>query len=766
MEIIAQPAFDDDTISEMHDELYNKLTEYGVNEEDVLQRGREDMVLWDGYFNENITRGKDDMNFVLRDQWNAVERSEFNRLFKPAMTFNKLYDATKKIVGEQRKNKPDLIVRSLTGKATQDEIDLRANLVRTISYQSENDLVYQTAFKSALMMGFGAFEILVDYESPHSFNKVIKFDLISDSTRVAFDPTAMKPHKGDGNFCARQYVYTKDEFYATYPHISNPVSYSDPRSLLDFQWETRDTIVVCKYTKKEWFPVRILRLSNGQVVTEDEWNEMQKEIEIKKSLAGSAKVVGGIIMDEIPKVLYDRKTQDYKIHQYMMTQNQIIDFNPWPSKYLPVIFVDGDSNFIQGMQYTKSYIHEAKDAQKFINYVGSEVAADIKNRRREQWIGTADNIQGYEQMWRNPELQNGILIAKPDPKTGQMPQKTAPWELSQSLLAQYMRGNQDIREILGASENQEMQGRDMSGQARKERKLDSSMSSYVFFDNLNQAIAQGGRVVLDLLPHIVGDEERHMIMSKQDGSSESIILNKMTVNGTENTIEAGDYDVEIDTGPSFAVQKEVALEFLQQTLAANPQIFPLIADLWAKQLDVQFQAQLVERLQTLVPPNILAQEQGKPPPPPQPDPQALMAQQQMQMQQQQIQQGQQALDQKGQELQLKAEMNQLKKAELMMKAQNDQAQNQIDVFNKNADLHQSMIAHGLDQKQHEDKTSIEIAKILAGLHATDKNNAHKSNMESKKQAAAKVVPQQKALRNMQEASSADQTTDPDDILGQ
>ena len=33
----------------------------------------------------------------------------------------------------------------------------------------------------------------------------------------------------------------------------------------------------------------------------------------------------------------------------------------------------------------KSFIHEARDAQKFINYVGSEVAAEIKNRRREQW---------------------------------------------------------------------------------------------------------------------------------------------------------------------------------------------------------------------------------------------------------------------------------------------------------------------------------------------------------------------------------------------
>ena len=131
---------------------------------DVLRKRNKNLNTWNSYFNENIVRGKDDMNFVLRDQWTAVESSEFTRLFKPAMTFNKLYDSTKKIAGEQRKNKPDLIVRSLTGKATQEQINLRADLVRTISYQSQNDLVYQTAFKSALMMGFGAFQVWLTYE--------------------------------------------------------------------------------------------------------------------------------------------------------------------------------------------------------------------------------------------------------------------------------------------------------------------------------------------------------------------------------------------------------------------------------------------------------------------------------------------------------------------------------------------------------------------------------------------------------------------------
>lgn len=714
MEIIAEQ-LDVEDIDSINEALQIKLEEAGIDEAEVLKKAREDLVLWEGYFGENVTRGKDDMNFVLRDQWSAVERSEFSRLFKPAMTFNKLYDTTKKVVGEQRKNKPDLMVRSLTGKSTQKQIDLRADLVRTISYQSQNDLVYQTAFKQALMMGYGAFEICLDYESPKSFNQVIRYELIPDVTRTSFDPTALKPHKGDGNFCARQYVYTKEEFYATYPHVMNPVSYSNPRSLLDFQWQTRDTIVVCKYSRKEWFPVKLYLLSNGASVTEDEWEAMQEDIKMQEELAASSQVVGDMILKQIPKIVGERMSKDYKIRQYVLTQNQIIEFTDWPSKYLPIIFVDGDSNFINGQQYTRSFIHEAKDAQKFVNYVGSEVAAEIKNRRREQWMGTPDNIVGNEQMWRNPELQSGILIAKPDAKTGAMPQKLPPWELSQSLLTQYQRGCQDIREILGFSENEALQGHDMSGKARRERKLEGSMSAFVWFDNLNQAIEQGGRVTLDLLPVIAGEHERHMIISKADGRTESITLNKLigeTENGEpirENALDDEDYDIEIDTGPSFAVQRDIALEYFQATTATNPQVFNLIADLWADNLDIQQREQVKERLKTLVPPDVLAKSEGNPPPPPQPNPQA-------QLMQMEIQSKMAEIKNKQEKLELEKQQHELEKAELLLKAQEIQLDSQLDIYNHQANLEKTRLAHGLDKQKAESVFSADLAKVLADLH--------------------------------------------------
>lgn len=696
-----------DYVNEMEAKRIRKLDEAGINEKDVLEQANKRLNSWNSYFNENITRGKDDMNFCLRDQWTAIERSEFTRLFKPAMTFNKLYDATKKIAGEQRKNKPDLIVRSLTGKATQEQINLRSDLVRTISYQSQNDLVYQTAFNSALMMGFGAFQIVLDYESPTSFNQSIRYDLISDPTRTAFDPTAVKPHKGDGNYCARYYVFSREEFEATYPYITNPVSYIDPYMLLDFQWQTQDTITVCDYFVKEWFPLIIYKLSDGRTVTEDEWEEIKKTFEENKKIV-EGKTVSNLI--ELPKIVNERQTQDYIIMHYRMLHNQIIEFSKWPSKYLPIIFVDGDSHYIEGRQYTKSFIHEARDAQKCVNYFGSEIAAEVKNRRREQWLGTPDNIIGYEKQWRNPETQNGILLARPDPKTGMMPTKQQAWDLSPAIMANFQRSTQDIKEILGFSETEAIQGRDISGKARRERKLEGSMSAYVYFDNLNQAIEQSGRVVNDLLDHTIGLEERWMIVARRDGKSEAMIINQRMPDGTiKNQIGLGDFDIEIDTGPSFAVQKDIALEFFQQTIANQPQVFNLIADLWASQLDIQQVEQVKERLKTLVPPQILAQEQGKQLPPQPPTPQEQMMQLEMQTKMGELQAKMQKIQQDQEKLELEKQKMVLQAREMQMRFSQDERDHLLDVEKAKIDHYHAL--HDRDTK-----FTSEMTKIMADLY--------------------------------------------------
>jgi hypothetical protein len=245
------------------------------------------------------------------------------------------------------------------------------------------------------------------------------------------------------------------------------------------------------------------------------------------------------------------------------------------------------------------------------------------------------------------------------------------------------------------------------------------MSAYVFFDNLNQAIEQGGRVVLDLLPVIAGENERHMVVSKADGRTESIILNKQGKDGVENTLEAGDYDIEIDTGPIFAVQKDIALEFFQQTIQANPQTFPLIADLWAKNLDVQYMPQIAERFKSLVPPQILAKEEGKqlPPQPPSPQEQMMKAemqakQQEMAMNEQKMKLEEQALMERAEELKIRKEKHMLDQAEMILKAK--EMQSKMGLEQQKIKVEHGKLAVSADKADKD--FSSKLASVLSELH--------------------------------------------------
>lgn len=722
-----QQAYDDvlngltpNQINELEERRIDKLNKAGINEDEVIDKAYQDGNNWNSYSNENIVRGKADVDFCFRDQWNTVERSEFMRLSKPPLQYNVTYDAVKKAVAENRKNRPDLMVRSLNGKASQEELTLRANLLRTIAYQNQHDLVYQTAFKSAVSLGFGAFQVDVDFESPRSFNKVIKLRIITDPTTCSWDPTALMPHKGDGNFCSRSYVFTEDEFFATYPYILDPQSWIDPFMLLDYQSQTRNLIVVQDRFVKEWYPLIIHKLSNGMTVTDWQWEDMQKQAGELKELAREAIVVGGIILNEIPKIRMTRQTQDYRVMHYRMLRNQIIDFTEWHSRQLPIPFVDGDSFYIEGRQYTKSLIHEAKDAQKAFNYYKSEILAEVKNRRREQWMGTPDNIKGYEQMWRNPEAQIGIMLAQPDPKTNAMPIKSPAWEISPGLLAAAQTSYGDIQQILGYADKHDSVGADQSGRARRERKMEGMDSNYVFYDNFRQSVEQGGRIMNDLLKVVIGEDEREMSITKKNGASEKIILNKMQGEKLMNTLSHGEFDVEISAGPSSQSQKEIALEFFQQTMGIAPQQFPLIADLWVENLDIEQMPAMRDRFKTLVPPDILAKEEGKPPPQPKPNPQEEMMQMEMaekkaniqaKLDKSKIDQGKLELEAK--ELQLEEMKLKLEAHELKIKLEQDQRDHIMD-------LHKTEIAH-----------RGKLTETLAGIHK------HELTVNSKPPAAPK-----------------------------
>ena len=670
-EVIPLP---EDEVQKIEDARIKDLEEANINESAVIAEIHENMGSWQAYFQENNTKGKEDLEFLYRDQWTSVERSEFQRIFKPAMVVNKLSDPVRKIIGEYEENTPEIKVRSLTGKASDEDVQLHSDMLRRIAYSSDSMEAYQAALKSSLTFSYSSLFVDIEYQSSDSFDQEIIIKCKLEPEKCFWDPKATKIHKCDGDFCGFYLAMSHDSYDSKYPNVPHPVSFSDPQTLTQFQWYTPDSIVICEYWVKEYYTKILYELGSGEVVTAEEYEKLKKMHKkatkhvsslIPEDFIDNSDEFVGELIPPMLEIVRNRVADDYRIMHYRCTGDKVLEFEEWPSKILPLIFVAGDIYYEQGQQYTTTFISQAKDTQRTINYLASEIAGQIKNMSRGQWLGTPGNIKGpgMELQWQNPEIQMGMLVANPDPITKAMPAKIPAAEISQSLFIHYERVSRDLKEVTGMYDTQlGDQGNEDSGKAIDNRALQGASSPQVYFSNMRKAIVQANKAALDLFPAVY-DNQRTLTLTRPSGDQYTVTINQKGQDGSiKNEIRSGDFDIEVIAGPSFAVQKRQAVDILVQIVSANPQIFPLVADLLAKNLDVEFSQQLVDRFKTIVPPEILAKEEGKEPPPPQPKPEEILMQKQMEL-------ADAKLNEQEHELHIREQKLELDKAKMLLQLQ-------------------------------------------------------------------------------------------------
>lgn len=638
-------------------------------------------------FNENnINRFRNDRYFLFYDQWSQIERQAFKDLNKPIFTYNKLYDYYRKLIGEQRFNTYDIEISSINGMCEQKDITLRADIIRGIEAKSHADIAYQTAFASAVSGGLGAIRLRTDYLNAKSFEQDIWIEPIMFAERVFYDPISKSATKSDGNFMGEYEQMKREDFIEKYPNIPYPTSFPVNYNTRFFNWGDKQNITICQYYRKEWFNFTLYQLDNGKTVTKKEYLKMKKEydaglppempddpqedpasMEAALTTPSTPQVSGAPQSPQMPngapsmpgqmpgmqppmaagiqpfpQIVAKRKSRDYKIMGYKAIAGHILEKNEWPSSQFPYAMVLGDEVTIDGEQIIVSLTRYAKDPQRFVNFLASDLAQASKNNRREQFLATADNIAGYERFWKNPANMAGVLPYNPDSVTKEKPERLPVPELPNSLVVNIQQADKDLRSIIGYP--QEMDGRSfgqLTGKAIREMQRVGHSSNLVFFSNLERAQEQIGRAILNMLPKIY-DTQRMVPAIGVNGKSRQVTVNQPIAGGTTNSLFEGDFDITVSSGASYAVQKEEALQAIMALIAGwNPEISPVVADILAKNVELEDNIELVNRFKTLVPPNVIAQVEGKPPPPTPPNPQQQLEQQKLQLAQSDLQSKQQ-----------------------------------------------------------------------------------------------------------------------------
>ncbi len=355
------------------------------------------------------------------------------------------------------------------------------------------------------------------------------------------------------------------------------------------------------------------------------------------------------------------------IKHYKIAGGYVLDETEFPSEQLPLVFVDQNSYYDKtGKQCCRPFVIDAKDAQRYLNYLGTQCAYVLKTSRYDQYMGSKKNVASNDTaaMWRDPLAQQGMLTYDESP-SGAKPEALRPPELSSSLVTQYQRAIEDLYTSTGLYPSRlGQEGNEVSGAAIDARTRQGSYSTYVAFNAVNRAIAVGGEIVNEMIPRVY-DAERVISLMTPDEGQKNITVNRQADEYgelIENDIRKGTYQVRLMPGPSFEGQKEQALASLNQALQANPQLFNMVADLYAENLPLANTIELKNRFKSLVPPQIIEagktgkspQEMGNQPP----SPEEQMMQMQQQEMQMEMQFKQQELQMKQQELQLKAKQQQ------------------------------------------------------------------------------------------------------------
>lgn len=683
---------------------------------DILETARKGAASWYGYQSNNIWEGQKDATFLYLSQFDPQEIEDLKNNHKPVLQVNKIYDHFKKVCGEEEQNEISFQFRprknidpSLVEQRT---TDAYAGIMRSIWYDSKGDDQKNTTYRNMLSKGMGAIEVFSEYQV-NSFEQILKFRAMEEPELAFFDSAAQSPTKEDGDFCGKVIYVPKDDIHTQYEGYSNIQSfpvYNGQSSNRYFFYTPSDIVTICQWHQKEWFDEVIVELDTGEVITKKEYQALEKQYyEYIKEIDTEALMQ----LPNFPMIVRERKQKNYKIITRVLCGNCELDKTECPSRELPIVFFPGERVMLKGQEYLFSFLHYAKDAQRIVNFMNIEMVSAIKNSRKETIMATTKMVQGHEEQWREPELQQGALIFTADPAVqGGSPITIPPQQVSPAAGEQYDRSSADIQAIVGRyGESVGQGGRDPNARAEALRISQSNLGSQNFVTNLDRGLNQVGRVLCSGIP-VIYDTNRFITFETPNKKNTAIEINRPLPDGSKETDITSVRDkIEpyIERGASYKVQKQETLDTIISIIQAsgNPQNFNLVADLVAANTDLQNTPQLVKRLQKLVPPEILAEENGEEPPPPQP-PQPTI-EEQIKMEELKIKQTE--AQQAEREMAIREDENRIQAARTVMEAQkirNEEMQTQI---KSNAEMQKAAYDHNASVMSSKASVISSMAKI-------------------------------------------------------
>lgn len=537
------------------------------------------------YWKPNVKRFNEFRKFVFDTAITDEQKTLLLEVGKPPIEFNISETFLSRLRGEFSKQEPSIVVSPDDG-AEVDEATLKVvqgHIKHALAEANSNNCAYDV-YTDLLSGGFSVLKIWTEYAHEMSFNQIIKFGRVYDPTLTGFDPLARYSHKGDGRFCYEYYPMSVEEFKVQYPHHDVANFSFMKESEDDFNWsyknQKEDVVILCDYYEKKKKKVKIVKLANGKVMRMKKYEEFLEQW--KKS---------GQIMQPPVIVGKPRWTTLETICRYRLCEGKVLEYVETDFKYLPLIFVDGNSIVIRDtannsiQQMTRPYIYHCKGAQSLKNFAGQTLAAFLENLVMHKFKVAKESIpdeEDYRDAYGNMQVANTFVynaFMDNDPNKAIPPPQEiqcagAPPEVANSFmmmdqLFQTILGSYDA--ALGINDNQ------LSGIAVVEAATQSNAASMPYVVGFMQAWNQLGKAYVSLLPNYYNTPRTIPVMGMDGKISYQKINYRNNPESVDFNYDSNALQVKVSAGPSFAIQKSRAL----QQMIALQQVSPMFAQFMA-----------------------------------------------------------------------------------------------------------------------------------------------------------------------------------------
>jgi hypothetical protein len=601
-------------------------TDFGDDyESGIIEEAKEFLRFCSDNDSNNRVEALDDLKFAGGDQWPVEIQNSRLLESRPYLTINKIDAYCRQITNQQRQQRPRIKAHGMNDQSDEKVAEIITGICRHIENQSDADAAYDNAFDFAVRMGWGFWRITHDYPRPDSFDQEIYIKRIENPFMVYFDPNSNEPDGSDAEKCLITEVISKESFRKMYPGADDGGGFT-PRGTGDSQseWITREDIRVAEYFYTERKRMKLLLLSDGTTVYEDE-----KPSEV-------------VMQDAGIYVVSKRETIKKQIKWCKLTGMQILEQRDWAGSYIPVVPVYGQQLIVDSKKKKFGLTRMAKDPQRMYNFWSTALTESVALAPKAKFLLAEGQDEGHEMEWNTANIKSmPVLRYKQTDSEGRMapvPTRIQPEPPPAGMVTALQGLDGDLKAVVGIYDPTQLPNGNQSGKAINGMQQQSDMTNFHYYDNLTRSIRQTGRIILDLIPHIY-DKERVLRIIGADGKGELVTLNQRAMNdqGVEeilNNVTVGQYDVVMETGPGYSSKRAEAVDSMVQMLQVDPNLMQQAGDLVFRNMDFPGAEIIADRLAAA---NPLAQIDEKSDIPPQVQMQLAQSQQTIQQLQQQIQ---------------------------------------------------------------------------------------------------------------------------------